>query len=112
MIGERVKKYRKEAGMTLTELAERAGVAKSYLSALERNIQKNPSVQFLEKVAVVLGISIDHLIKDNVGSISGEDGSNIDNEWVRLVQEAMNSGVSKEEFRDFLEYNKWKMNQK
>ncbi|MDQ0254398.1 XRE family transcriptional regulator of biofilm formation [Evansella vedderi] len=112
MIGERVKRYRKEAGMTLTELAERAGVAKSYLSALERNIQTNPSVQFLEKVAAVLNISIDHLIKDNVESVSAEDGKNIDNEWVKLVREAMNSGVSKEEFRDFLEYNKWKMNQK
>lgn len=111
MIGERVKKYRKEAGMTLTELAERAGVAKSYLSALERNIQKNPSVQFLEKIAAVLGISIDHLIKDNVETIAS-DGSNIDNEWVKLVQEAMSSGVSKDEFRDFLEYNKWKLKQK
>ncbi|MFA9559367.1 helix-turn-helix domain-containing protein [Evansella sp. AB-rgal1] len=110
MIGERVKKYRKESGMTLTELAERAGVAKSYLSALERNIQTNPSVQFLEKVAVVLNISIDHLIKDNVTDTSLTE--DLDTEWKVLVQEAMDSGVSKEEFRDFLEYNKWKLKQK
>ncbi|MDG5788761.1 helix-turn-helix domain-containing protein [Evansella sp. AB-P1] len=111
MIGERVKKYRKEAGMTLTELAEKAGVAKSYLSALERNIQTNPSVQFLEKVAAVLNISIDHLIKDDVNNDSSLS-DNIDNEWKKLVQEAMDSGISKEEFRDFLEFNKWKLNQK
>ncbi|SDY53511.1 XRE family transcriptional regulator, master regulator for biofilm formation [Evansella caseinilytica] len=112
MIGERVKKYRKEAGMTLTELADRAGVAKSYLSALERNIQKNPSVQFLEKIAVVLNISIDHLLKDNVNEPSTKAAENLDNEWKKLVLEAMESGISKEEFRNFLEYNKWKIGQK
>ncbi|MDU5950958.1 MAG: anti-repressor SinI family protein, partial [Paenibacillus macerans] len=33
-------------------------------------------------------------------------------EWWELVQEAMTSGVSKKEFKDFLEYQKWKMGQK
>ncbi|WP_026689246.1 helix-turn-helix domain-containing protein [Alteribacter aurantiacus] len=107
MIGERVKQYRKERGLSLTELADRASVAKSYLSAIERNIQSNPSIQFLEKIAGVLGITVDHLLKDKVENTSTE--SNIDEEWQTLVREAMNSGVSKEEFRDFLEFNKWKM---
>ncbi|MBU9722449.1 MULTISPECIES: helix-turn-helix domain-containing protein [Bacillaceae] len=108
MIGERVQRYRKEAGMTLTELAERAGVAKSYLSALERNIQTNPSVQFLEKIASELNITIDHLLKD----LSAQEEQDLDSEWKKLVEEAMNSGVSKEEFREFLEFNKWKLQQK
>lgn len=112
MIGERVKKYRKDAGLTLTELAERAGVAKSYLSALERNIQKNPSVQFLEKVAAELNITIDHLLKDHVAETHSPSQNHLDNEWEKLVKEAMDSGVSKEEFREFLEFNKWKMKQK
>ena len=42
--------------MSMTELAEKAGVAKSYLSSLERNLQTNPSIQFLEKIAVVLDV--------------------------------------------------------
>lgn len=116
MIGERVKKYRKEAGYTLTELAERAGVAKSYLSALERNIQTNPSIQFLEKIAAVLDITIDHLLKDDPYNHNGENSDQqIDEEWRKLVLEAMESGVSKEEFRQFLEFNKfnkWKMENK
>lgn len=49
MIGERVKKLREEKKMSMTELADKAGVAKSYLSSLERNLQTNPSIQFLEK---------------------------------------------------------------
>ncbi|WP_078597182.1 helix-turn-helix domain-containing protein [Evansella clarkii] len=112
MIGERVKKYRSEAGMTLTELADRAGVAKSYLSALERNIQTNPSIQFLEKIASVLDVSMDQLLYDEENRNTGDGNSGLDNEWSKLVKEAMDSGISKEEFRQFLEFNKWKMNQK
>ncbi|MBD7964954.1 helix-turn-helix domain-containing protein [Fictibacillus norfolkensis] len=105
MIGERVKKYRTEKGLSITGLADKAGVAKSYISALERNIQQNPSIQLLEKIADVLNISVDHLIKAEV------DTKNLDHEWAELVKEAMGSGVSKEQFKEFLEFNKWKNKQ-
>lgn len=111
MIGERVQKYRKEAGLTITQLAERAGVAKSYLSALERNLQQNPSIHFLEKIAVELDIDVDYLIKDDPTEGEDQVSASLDPEWANLVKEAMRSGVSKDEFKDFLEYNKWKMNQ-
>lgn len=105
MIGERVKKLRQEKKMSLSELAERAGVAKSYLSSLERNLQTNPSIQFLEKIASVLNIPVDHLIYEQ------PELEDMDSDWVLLVKEAMKSGVSKEQFRDFLEFNKWRINQ-
>ncbi|MGJ9381738.1 transcriptional regulator [Salipaludibacillus neizhouensis] len=111
MIGERVKKYRKEAGLSMTELADRASVAKSYLSALERNIQTNPSIQFLEKIATVLHIDMNVLLKDE-SDLDNIHTSNLDNEWQALVREAMDSGVSKDEFKEFLEFNKWKINKK
>ncbi|KIY21497.1 helix-turn-helix domain-containing protein [Mesobacillus subterraneus] len=106
MIGERVKKLRQEKRMSLSELAEQAGVAKSYLSSLERNLQTNPSIQFLEKIAGVLKVPVDQLIHEQV------DTENIDSDWVNLVKEAMDSGISKDEFREFLEFNKWKLNNK
>ncbi|MDQ0858415.1 transcriptional regulator with XRE-family HTH domain [Bacillus sp. V2I10] len=43
MIGERIKYLRQQKGYSLAELA---GVFKSYLSYIERDIQKNPSMQF------------------------------------------------------------------
>ena len=95
----------------MTELSEKAGVAKSYLSALERNIQKNPSIQFLEKIASVLNISIDQLLKDQEENQNPDDAV-LDQEWQELVREAMKSGVSKDEFRNFLEFNKWKLDNK
>ncbi|KPB04651.1 helix-turn-helix domain-containing protein [Bacillus sp. CHD6a] len=108
MIGERIKKYREQRKMSMSELAERAGVAKSYLSSIERNLQSNPSVQFLEKVSTVLGVSMNTLLHDEDESQSKD---NLDREWATLVREAMDSGVTKDQFKEFLEFNKWKINQ-
>jgi XRE family transcriptional regulator, master regulator for biofilm formation len=105
MIGDRVKRLRQEKKMSLTELADQAGVAKSYLSSLERNLQSNPSIQFLEKIATVLGVSVDYFI------LNKSNTEQLDLEWVKLVKEAMESGVTKEQFREYLEFNKWKINQ-
>ncbi|MCE4050059.1 MULTISPECIES: helix-turn-helix domain-containing protein [Bacillaceae] len=106
MIGDRVKKLRLEKRMSLSELAEQAGVAKSYLSSLERNLQSNPSIQFLEKIATVFNVPVDHLINEQ------QNKDDLDSEWLKIVKEAMDSGVSKSEFREFLEYNKWRIEQK
>ncbi|NOU97316.1 helix-turn-helix domain-containing protein [Paenibacillus sp. LMG 31456] len=107
MIGKRVRQLRKEKGMSLSELAERAGVAKSYISNLERDIQKNPSILFLEKIGAVLSVPVDKLI-DQQDSRSEEN--ELDQEWYELIKEAMTSGVDKEQFREFLELNKWRLN--
>lgn len=104
MIGDRVKKIRKEKKMSMSELAEKAGVAKSYLSSLERNLQTNPSIQFLEKITQVLDVPVDVLIHDEI------EPENLDVEWLEIVEEAMKSGVSKTQFREFLEFNKWRSN--
>ena len=104
MIGSRVKKFRKEKRMSISELAEKAGVAKSYISSLERDLQTNPSIQFIEKITRALDISIDSLIQDEPAK------GNLDSEWLEIVEEAMRSGVSKEQFKDFIEFYKWRMN--
>ena len=106
MIGDRVKRLRLEKRMSLSELADQAGVAKSYLSSLERNLQSNPSIQFLEKIAAVFHIPVDQLLHDQ------QNKDDLDSEWLKIVKEAMESGVSKNEFREFLEFNKWRIEQK
>ncbi|WP_075980091.1 helix-turn-helix domain-containing protein [Bacillus massilinigeriensis] len=103
MIGERVKKLRLQKKLSITELADQAGVAKSYLSSLERNLQTNPSIQFLEKIAMVLKVPVDQIIHEQ------PDKEDLDSEWLNIVKEAMQSGVSKEQFREYLEFNKWKI---
>ncbi|MBD3108515.1 helix-turn-helix domain-containing protein [Bacillus sp. AGMB 02131] len=99
MIGDRVKRIRLERNLSMSELAEKAGVAKSYLSSLERNLQSNPSIQFLDKISAVLNVSVDSLLHDEP----------LDEEWLEIVEEAMKSGVTKEQFKEFIEYSKWKL---
>lgn len=105
MIGRRVKQLRMEKGLTLTELAEKAGVAKSYLSSIERDIQSNPSIHFLEKICAVLEVPIESFLQ-NKATLHQE----LDEEWLGLVREAMDSGISKDQFLEFLQFNKWRKN--
>lgn len=106
-IGKKIKKLRSEKDFSISELAERAGVAKSYLSSIERNIQSNPSIQFMEKISQVLGVSVNELLSNH----PFEENEDLDDEWLEIVQEAMASGVSKEEFKEYLEFTKWKNKQ-
>jgi len=106
MIGQRIHKLRLSRGLTLSELAERADVAKSYISAIERSIQGNPSIQVLEKIAHVLSVPVQTLLQSDQDEDQAETFN--DPEWAALAQEAMKSGISKEEFRQYLEFQKWR----
>lgn len=108
-MGQRIQQLRLDKGFSLSELADRADVAKSYLSNVERNIQSNPSIQFIQKIADALQVSIHALL---YGEPNDAEESHLDSEWFRLVQEAMDSGISKREFKEFLDYQKWKLDQK
>jgi len=105
VIGRRVKQLRSEKGLSLNELAERAGVAKSYLSTIERDIQSNPSIHFLEKISAVLEVPIETFFHED-----RQPQEELDPEWLKLVREAMESGVSKDQFQEFLEFTKWRKN--
>jgi XRE family transcriptional regulator of biofilm formation len=98
MVGQRIKQLRLEQGLSLTELADRAGVAKSYLSSIEREIQSNPSVQFLHKISSALGVPVEFFLDQYVEGVTELDG-----EWFTLLKDAMEIGVSKERFRKFLD---------
>lgn len=101
MIGKRIQHYRKQKRISLTELANRAGVAKSYLSSIERNIQKNPSIEFLNKIAAVLGVEVEVLIHDVPPY--GYQLSLNDLEWLQFAREADNAGISIHDVRHYVE---------
>ncbi|OXM82832.1 helix-turn-helix domain-containing protein [Paenibacillus rigui] len=103
MIGKKVKELRLAQGLSLSELAEKAGVAKSYLSSMERDLRSNPSIHFLEKISHVLGVPVETFLHNTT-----TPQEQLDEEWLQLVREAMASGISKEQFAEFLEFNKWR----
>ncbi|MFY0758449.1 helix-turn-helix domain-containing protein [Metabacillus dongyingensis] len=104
MVGDRLRELRQEKGYSISELAELAGVSKSYLSYIERNIQKNPSLQFLQKISMTLEVDLEYLL----GYERDHFNENIDDEWRELLNKAIEDGLSKEEFKNFQEYAKFK----
>lgn len=110
MIGERIKNTREKKGFSLTELAKRADVSKSYLSYIEREVKINPSLQFLSKLANSLDTSVEYLL----GEVSKDKGT-IDEEWKVLLTKAIEDGMSKEdfsEFRNFITFKNWNQHRK
>ncbi|WHY96104.1 helix-turn-helix domain-containing protein [Peribacillus simplex] len=99
MIGYRVKSLREERKMSISELSAKSGVAKSYISSLERNLQTNPTILVLEKIANILCIKVDALLNEQADKV-------IDEEWMEIMQDVMGSGISKEEMREFIQDRK------
>ncbi|RSL33579.1 DNA-binding anti-repressor SinI [Salibacterium salarium] len=100
MIGKRIVHYRMQKDMSVDELAKRTNISMKYLSDLEQNIWMYPSVQYVERIAQVLDVSVHHLL----GPQSDEErASDLDEDWLEVVQKAMSSNVTKEEFKEYLE---------
>lgn len=62
IIAKNIKKYRLEKGLSQEELADKAGLHRTYISLLERK-KKNVSVKILEKIASALDIDIRTLLQ-------------------------------------------------
>jgi XRE family transcriptional regulator of biofilm formation len=116
MIGERIKKLREQKGYSITQLAELATISKSYLSCIERSVQKNPSIDFLKKLTGPLEVSLDFLligINPSNHNLPFKDESAFDEEWQKIINQAIDAGVNKEDFKmylDFIRFKNWEKN--
>ncbi len=61
--GQRVRYERTKQGLSQEELAERAGLHRTYIGMIER-AEKNITLLNIEKVAKALGISVGELLKE------------------------------------------------
>lgn len=107
MIGNNISSIRKQRGFTLSELSERTGISKSYLSNIERNLKQNPSIHVMEKIAAVLKVDLKMLLKiANDTDIKQHP----DKEWLDFISDLKNSGIEKErihEYKIVIEFMKW-----
>jgi XRE family transcriptional regulator, master regulator for biofilm formation len=106
MIGLRIRSLREEKGYSISELAKRAGISKSYLSQIERNLQVNPSLQLLSKLARTLDATLDDLI--GVEHEEFHNNKQLDEDWAVLLKGAIDKGMSKEEFKELSDYIRFK----
>lgn len=63
MIGETIKKERELRGWSIEKLADTADVSNAYISLLETDKAKNPSINKLKQIAGALEIQLTELIK-------------------------------------------------
>ncbi len=109
MIGKNIKQIRKQRGLTLTQLAAKTGISKSYLSNIERDLKQNPSIHVMEKIASALKVDLKTLIK-----LSKEiENKQLDEEWLDFVSEIKKIGIDKEQIEDYkilLDFIKWRQN--
>ncbi len=73
-IGSRIRRYRQEQGLSLSQLAKKAGISKGYLWSLEHedDTQSRPSANTLYAVADALGV----LMSDLYGRTLEHDAQN------------------------------------
>ena len=108
MVGKKIHEIRKKKGLKLTELAEKAHISKSYLSNIERNINKNPSIKVINKIVKVLDTDLESLLGVDVADVAKKY---IEKEWIDFVYELKESGIDKEqiqEYKTIIQYIKWK----
>lgn len=61
-LGSRIRRMRTEKSISQEELADRAGVHRTYVGMIERG-EKNITVLSAEKIAAALGVSISELFE-------------------------------------------------
>ena len=86
---ERLKKLRKDAGLTQVDVANKLGISQPAYASWERGIKK-PTQENLVKIAQVLNVSIDYLVGN-----SEEKSDELDN--IELLFRMNSKGLTDEE---------------
>lgn len=68
-IGERIKKARKEKGLTIKELANKTELSPGFISKAERSVH-TPSLTTLQKIANVLEVPISYFFSDSKSGVT------------------------------------------
>lgn len=66
MLGDNIRKIRKERKISINNLSKESGVSLGYLSDLENNRVNNPTLEKLRSIADVLKVTVEYLFKDEL----------------------------------------------
>ena len=62
MLGDNIKKVRKEKGLGIKDIANVVGISEAYVSQIENSKRENPSVDILKSIAESLGVELSDLL--------------------------------------------------
>ena len=80
-LGELIKNYRKEQGLSLRDFEASCGISHSYIAKLEKGIDRRtgnpiePTLDLVEKIARAMGLSLDSILRA-IGKIDTPENSN------------------------------------
>ncbi|MFQ7812985.1 MAG: helix-turn-helix domain-containing protein [Faecalibacterium prausnitzii] len=94
-VGERIRKTRKQEGLSIENFALRCDIHPSYVGHIEREMQ-NPTLSTLERISQGLGISMEDLFKDIDTPI------NVENAAIRHLSQVI-SELSPEQTQQLLQ---------
>jgi len=62
VIGDNVRRLRRERGLTQEQLRDAAGVRQQFISELESGKAKNPAIRTIERLCAPLGVTMAELV--------------------------------------------------
>jgi len=80
--GVRIAKLRRERGESLQKVADAAGVTKTHIWQIEKEMTANPSLQLVQKLADHFGVSISFLVDEDIGA------NDADQQLARMFRQA------------------------
>jgi XRE family transcriptional regulator, master regulator for biofilm formation len=92
VIGDNIKKFREQSGLSVTELADRIGISRSYLSLIENNQRTNMKPELLNEIAESLNIPVSKLLGE-------EDHEDIPIGYLHVAKEAQENGLSPDDVK-------------
>ena len=84
VVGERIRKIRRQKGLSLEIFALRCNMNSAYIGHIERGIQ-NPTLNTLERICKGLDISIEELFKDKDSPIDIDSAAV--HYWIQLTSD-------------------------
>ena len=79
--GSKIREFRKQRGLTLIQLAEKAGISPSFLSGIERGVKK-ASINVLNKLSAAVNIPVSYLVAETI------PGAQNDGQRIRVIRNA------------------------
>jgi transcriptional regulator with XRE-family HTH domain len=92
VIGDNIKKIREESNMSLSELAERIGISRPYLSLIESNQRTNIKSELLSKISESLNVPVSTLLGE-------EQQEELPIGFLHIAREAQKNGLTPDDVK-------------
>lgn len=107
-VGQRIRNYRTQKGLSQEKLAELSGCHPTYIGQVERG-EKNATLESIEKICIALDLPLEKLFEKMNNNSSANNERNIPLECYELLS-TKTKAEQEQIFRIILEMDKYKQN--